>query len=402
VRIAFLCASLEPGHDGVGDYARDLAAACSVAGHSSTLIALNDRAIGQEHQERQISRGVELETLRLAAAESWPRRLRTAQQWLQRAAPDVISLQFVIYGYHPKGLIGDLARHLHPVVGSVPLHLMLHELWIGIYRGSPLRRRLMGHLQRAQLLRLIRTLAPIQTHTSNSTFQRLLSRHGVATELLPLHGNIPTSAPIAPDWLTRELIAQGIPRDIASSSDGSWRLGLFGSFFPDWPPEPFFSLVGQAAAQARRTVVVTSIGRRGAGQPHWDSLARRYAGRFHFAALGERRPEEISTFLQSLDFGVALTPWQLIGKSGSAAAMIDHGVPVIVAGEPQDYEVAPDTRATASLHPLSSDLPAWLLQSKRKPPQERVWQTVERLTTDLAAALKAPRARDYPLSVPSV
>jgi hypothetical protein len=38
------------------------------------------------------------------------------------------------------------------------------------------------------------------------------------------------------------------------------------------------------------------------------------------------------------DFGVAASPWQLIGKSGSAAAMLDHGLPVIVSRD--DFQAA--------------------------------------------------------------
>jgi len=38
----------------------------------------------------------------------------------------------------------------------------------------------------------------------------------------------------------------------------------------------------------------------------------------------------LSHLLRAADFGLAPHPWALIGKSGAAAAMLDHGLPVLV------------------------------------------------------------------------
>jgi hypothetical protein len=48
-----------------------------------------------------------------------------------------------------------------------------------------------------------------------------------------------------------------------------------------------------------------------------------------FLQLGEQDSEAVSRLLQSADFGVATTPSSLFGKSGSFAAMVSHGLPVI-------------------------------------------------------------------------
>ncbi len=106
--------------------------------------------------------------------------------------------------------------------------------------------------------------------------------------------------------------------------------GFFGTLHPEWKPEPFFSILEQAARKARRKVCLISMGRLGPGEKLWDLIACKYGERFHFIRLGERSARQISHLLQAIDFGIAASPWQLIGKSGTAAAMIDHGLPVIV------------------------------------------------------------------------
>jgi len=45
---------------------------------------------------------------------------------------------------------------------------------------------------------------------------------------------------------------------------------------------------------------------------------------------GEWSAAEISKLLQTLDLGLATTPLEVIQKSGSAAAMLEHGLPLLV------------------------------------------------------------------------
>ena len=42
MNLLFVCTSLQPGRDGVGDYSRLLASACADAGHTCALLAIND------------------------------------------------------------------------------------------------------------------------------------------------------------------------------------------------------------------------------------------------------------------------------------------------------------------------------------------------------------------------
>lgn len=383
MRIVFCVADLEPGRDGVGDYARTLAAECASRGHHCMLLALNDRHIAAQVYQAQSEGGATLETLRLPSLLPWSQRAILARQWLDSERPDWVSLQFVAYGFHPKGLIGRIGGHLAHIVDGWPLHLMLHELWLGMQqRGVSWKHRLVGNLQRRAILSLIESLRPSVIHTSNVTYATLLQRLNVEAGVLPLFGNIPITECSDPDWLGSEIAKLGVPADRARSRE-IWRFGVFGSVHPTWSPEPLLTLLADAAEG--RDMIVASIGRIGTGEAVWQSMRARYGGPFSFVSLGERTVEEVSAFLQSVDFGIATTPWQLIGKSGSTAAMLDHGLPVIVARDDQDFGISPSSVVEHPLlYRMDADLPQWLTRICRQPSRSRLPEVAVRFLDELA------------------
>jgi hypothetical protein len=387
MKIAFLTACLEPARDGVGDYTRDLAVAC---GGSPTCVvaALNDPYVEAPREEHQTARDVAVSALRLPASSTWPARVELARQWLERHSPDWVSLQFVPYGYHAKGIVAGLARWLAPLVHGRRLHWMFHELWIGLGDDARLRERLVGVVQRQAVLRLLAALEPAVVHTTNDAYVAVLEQHGVRAARLPLSGSIPLVRVTGADWLGAELAAAGVTAGGARERDTSWRFGLFGSLHPVWAPEPLFTYIAAAARAARRHVVIASIGRLGPGEALWAEIGARYRDTFSFAALGERSTSDVSRFLQGIDFGLATTPWQVIGKSATAAAMLDHGVPVIVSRD--EFRIrglaAPGGPGEPLLHRMDERLGDWLGAAVRLPPRDRLPDTARRLVTDLELA----------------
>jgi len=393
MRIAFITTCLEPGKDGVGDYTRDLAAACLSQKCDARLIALNDRYVGRPHEEIQLARGAAIQALRLPASSTWHERLLVARRFLQQRPADWISLQFVCYGFHPKGITLGLGRHLAPLIENRHLHLMLHELWIGARRGASLRERLIGSIQRRAVCSLIARLKPAAIHTSNSGYARLLGNVGVHARLLPLCGSIPIVADADAGWLEQELLKLHATPPAAAERRAQWRFGFFGMLPDQWAPEPLFTYIAEAAERARRAVAVISIGRIGPGEAVWRDMQARYGHRFRFARLGERSPAEISLFLQSIDFGIATTPWQLIGKSASTAAMLDHGLPVLVPRDDVDIGAEGLEAHDPLLQRVTAALPAWLLQLHRRAPRDGLAAIAARFTAEIRGA-EAPQPPD--------
>jgi hypothetical protein len=360
MNILFVCTSLQPGRDGVGDYTRLLASGCADAGHTCALLAINDEHASQPVvHEMQAERGHEFPVLRLSPEKAWTARYEHAQAFIEKIAPDWVSWQIVPYGFHPKGIIPDSAYEFTRLGQGRNNHVMLHELWIGLTLGESLKNRVYGFYQRRALAGFIQNIAPALHDTTNPAYRTALIRHGFTPGILPLCGNIPVepmaSAPRSSEWVG----------------------GIFGTIHPQFDPHPCLATLASAAKAARRSLRILGFGRLGAhGEKVFAQLKDRYAGRIEIENLGERSSAEISRLFQSLDFGIGTHPWALIGKSGAVAAMLDHGLPVIVPRD--DWALRTPPTPAPLRDPLVvrlSDTPpelmaAWL--ARRRPPGSRL------------------------------
>lgn len=356
MKIAFVTSGLEPGHNGVGDYTTLLAAECERAGHTSFRIALNDReAQAADHADRE---------LRLSTALPWEIRAALARRLLTELAPDFVSVQFVGYGFHPRGLVGRVARHLRTALRGWPLHVFMHELWLGEQCGAPWKERAIGWLQRRGVLALLRSLDMRLVHTSNDSYAALLTHNGVPARRLPLFGPLPLPAPAPPR-------GEGLT------------FAFFGTLHPVWPPEPLFAHLRALGDH----VTLTHVGAIGAGAALWDSLAQRYP-HFTFRRLGEQPPQAIADFFAAADFGIATTPWAILGKSATVAAMLEAGLPVIVNRDETRFSGVPDSPSDdPQLIRMTADLPGQLRAARRRPPRLRLPEIASRFLAELEIAL---------------
>ena len=328
MRIAFLCGSQEAGRDGVGDYTSGLAEELRQQGHEVIVIGLRDKFVSEVTSAERHVGGGSIQVLRLPSALPWSECIEQARQQLDRFAPEWVSLQFVCYTFHPKGLIHGLAGKLAPLLTGRKLHVMFHEIWLCKELGWGWKQCAVGALQRFFIQRFIRAAGPKIMHTSNATYAALLNRSGIPVTELGLFGNVPFFSEPGKAWVDSQL------RTILSGEyrrEVVWLFGLFGALHPQWPPEPLLTHLHRAAQAAGKKPVLLSIGRTGsAGSDLWNRIVHDYADRFAFVRLGEQPAEHISEYLSFLDCGIATTPRSIIGKSGTVISMLEHGLPVIV------------------------------------------------------------------------
>ena len=328
-RILFLCSSLEAGKDGVGDYTRCLAQECVAQGNSVELIALYDRKVSEVKDELDRSPMGSLSALRLPASLSWEQRMAFVQRRRNASRPDWISLQYSGYGFHSQGLAHVLSHHLKPLRQATKLHIMFHELWLGAHPTESLKERTLGRIKRRGVQQMLMALKPEVIHTSNTTYKNSLMGLGADAYVLPLFGNIPLSTHNADRWLYSRINEKGFSIDWQTRSQ-YWLFGLFGSIQKEWNPEPLLKALREVADTYQKQIILVSMGRMGVGEAIWDRIAESHSEYFGFLKLGEQEPEHISEVLFSLDFGIATTRYSVIEKSGTAVAMCEHGLPVIV------------------------------------------------------------------------
>lgn len=321
MNILFICGSLEAGRDGVGDYTRRLADECAAQGHGCTVMALNDPQVDRATDVTPDN----VRLIRLPASEPWPDRLTRATRYLQRIAPDWVSWQLVAYGLHPRGFLPAALLQRAPELRGPKCHVMLHELWLGLEVGSSLRARAVGWLQRRGVLCLLNQLAPDYIHTSQAAYQHALKRQGIAADVLGLFGNVPiaeisenTASPLLP-WL---------PAAPARARANPLVALTFGTLHPQWRPAATVDWFIATARRLGRPPALIAVGRAGSHAPAILGAFRQRG--IHVGVTGELETPVVSSLLRAADFGIAAHPWQLIGKSGATAAMLEHGLPVLV------------------------------------------------------------------------
>jgi hypothetical protein len=320
MKILFLCGSLEPGRDGVGDYVRRLLGELSKEGHDVTAISLNDQHIYEAFFGYQLFENESLAVLRLPSRWKSNQRFTRAEQWINEFDPDWLSLQFVPFAFNDKGLPYALGKQLFSMGKKRNWHIMFHELWVGMDREASIKYRILGKAQQIIIKSIIYLIRPKVIHTQAHLYQIQLAKLGITAHYLPLFGNIPV---VSVGSVNHNSIA-------ISATPQSMSLVLFGNIHQSSLVQLF---TNEAAAYARATgtsLVLVLIGRCGPEAEHWLS-AWKVAG-LNVEVLGEQSSSCISATLQKATFGLATTPTALIEKSGTAAAMREHGLRVICAG----------------------------------------------------------------------
>ncbi|RYY68912.1 MAG: glycosyltransferase family 1 protein [Chitinophagaceae bacterium] len=324
MNVIFLCGSLEPGKDGVGDYTRRLAGELCRRGHSASVVALNDKAVESDFAGMQPVDGVEIEVLRLSATNSWQQRLAAMKSWVKNKQANWISLQYVPFSFHNKGLPWKLGSVLKAFGADKNWHIMFHELWVGMSDNASVKQKMWGRVQRFLIRSLVKTLQPRVVQTHVQLYQNLLKNNGVSASLLPLFGNVPK--------VEDENIQ--VQMKLKDPSDISFL--LFGGIHPDAPVEELAQEAGHYQKQTGKKISLTLIGRNGKEAGKWQSAWENAGLQIH--VLGAQETVVISSEMQKATIGIATTPLLLIEKSGSAATMLEHGLPVLCISKP--WEVA--------------------------------------------------------------
>jgi glycosyltransferase involved in cell wall biosynthesis len=389
LKILFVCGCLEPGMDGVGDYTRRLAAELNARGHRCSLLSLADSHVGEPAAGESGGANASVPHLRLPAAHSWPERIRRAKSFCESAAPDWISWQFVPYAFDPRGLSFGLGGRFAEISGGRRNHVMFHEIWIGEAEQALLKNKIVGKLQRRIIKDLLRRLRPLAVHTHTPLYRHLLAGIGCDATILPLFGNVPLASHPRPGWL-KEKWPDGWARFHLDERD-SWSIFvIFGTIHPEWDGEDFLRRASAAAQRAGKKCLLVSIGRPGAeGERILRDLQRHEGDSWRFLNLGPQSGEDISQCLLMADFGVSAVPPEYIFKSGTAAAMIEHGLQVITTRPAYRYPRCPPEILSVGMRNVVLDFD--LAALKKSKAESLLPAVAGRFIDDLHQARTAPR-----------
>ncbi|MDD3078966.1 MAG: glycosyltransferase [Paludibacter sp.] len=308
--ILFICGSLEPGRDGVGDYTRRLAGELIRQGQIATIIALNDRSILDVYEGVQESEGIYINVLRIPAVLKTKERFNLAGEFIARIDPEWLSLQFVPFSFQKKGLPFGLGRRLAKIGKDRKWHVMFHELWVGMDVDASLKFKLWGKLQGILIENLIKSLNNSLLTTQTELYRWQLFKLGYNSKYLPLFGNIPCISNKTDNYLTNYL-----------------KFVVFGNIYSGSSVKRFVKEITEYFIEKNIIIEFCFIGRCGAEQSVWAKELEEFGVKIKI--MGEQSENIVSETLSTSDFGISTTPALLLEKSGSVAAMLEHGLPVI-------------------------------------------------------------------------
>ena len=311
MKILFICGALEPGKDGVGDYTRRLAGAVQSLGHQSSIIALNDPYLAENTIADQPAENNTIPVLRISANTGDIDRYRRASEWADAFEPLWISLQFVPYSFSPRGLPFNLARQLVTLlIKGRQLHIMFHELWVGTENNIDWKRWLTATFQQKIIRRMISSMHPAIIHTQLPLAQYKLQAMAQHIHPLPLFSNI------------------DVFNQPSLSDNNVLRIGFFSQAAASAPILSFIETLCCNARAAGNSIELWFIGGNPARMREAGETINKKGLFNKISYTGFLNPEGISAALQHCSLGITHVPRHALGKSGSVAAFIHHGIPV--------------------------------------------------------------------------
>lgn len=388
--LVIVAGGLQPTRDGIGDHSRRLAAALTKLGVPTAILALADeRLTGDTREEPQEEEGLEIPTLRLSPTLAFSERVVRGRRFVDKVGGRHLMFAFSPYQFDRRGIVWRATIELPRLARRLSSSILFHETWIGEDIGASLRTRCVGLAQRLMVQRLVRALEPVRLYSTNPLYREMLQANGIATETLPHFGNVPVQATRAESWLPRLLADKGVavgPQGL----DAFYLIGLFGSLYPGLDLPSLLPAFDAAAERRGKRPLVASIGIMG-DRPQWLAWQRAHGARFGLIDIGPATPLRISQFINSLDLGLATTPLAQFGKSGTAAAFIEHGVPVLIAVEAPRFRHWRDSMAgeyPANCLRVTPDLAQRLAAAERLPARSRLAPLAARLAADLSPWLR--------------
>ncbi len=315
MRLIFICGSLEPGVDGVGDYTRRLATELIKQGHEIAALALDDQFTDKPTDHIENVDTIAFPVYRIPSKLNADNRFKLAYDWIENFNPEWLSLQFVPFSFHAKGLPFGLSKQLSKFNGK-KWHIMFHELWIGMEEKSTLKHIIWGKIQKFLIKTLIKKLNPLLIHTQTKLYQIQLNKLGFNVTYLPLFSNIPKSNTIS----------------IKKQQDNKITFVNFGTIHPGACIKSFADEAGLYAESTGTQIELILIGRCGAEQEHWIKVWK--SSGLNISVLGEQPVEIVSEIFSKATFGITTTALPLVEKSGSVAAMHEHDLSVICISKP--------------------------------------------------------------------
>ena len=317
MKILFICSSQEPGRDGIGDYTRHLARELSKKGCDTSIIALYDRHLNTPVIDTEIDT---IPVLRLSGKHSLQNNLTPARKWIEKRKPDVISLQYVPYGFQAKGLPFQLPAMIKKLGQGSKVHIMFHELWLGESKDSTLKEKILGFLQRKITDSLVKNSGFGYTFANAAFYADCLQREGIQAQVMPIFNSLPVGT-------GNSHLLNRFPGYIFKERKKYVIAAFFGGTHYHLTLKEKVVKLNEMIQATGKVLVAVHIGK---GKPEASFIEVFSSQQIEFIILGEQIAKDAADFFVHIDLGLSTYPKILYQKSSSMASMLNNGLPMVL------------------------------------------------------------------------
>jgi len=385
---------LEPRRDGIGDYTRRLAGALARRGVSTAILAHADDFVREPLRARAEAEDGGFEILRLPRHMPFPERTALGRTFLDEVGATHVNFGFAAYALDLKGVASRAPVELPEMTSGRPVSVLFHETWIGEEAGASYWNRLVGFSQRRVIQLLMHDLAPVRMWSTNPLYHAMLAAYGMPTAIVPHFGNVPVQDTDASGWLPQGLRDRGFDPG-PQGLNGLYLVGLFGSLYRDLDLPGLLPTLREVAHRKGRRLCIVNIGI-GADRPDWHAWKARFGPEHGLIDFGASDTLTISQYINSLDLGITTTSLAQFGKSGTAAAFIEHGLPILVPIETPRFRSWRDEMAAAmpvNCLRTTPDLVERILAAPRLPRASRLEPLADLMVRELNLPVDRSAAR---------
>ena len=333
MKILFICSSLEPGRDGVGDYVRKLGGEFVNNNNKINLLAYNDPFVKDGIlKENKYSNNNRIATYRFASSLSSRTRLKELKKLKKELNPDWISLQYVGFGFNKYGLPIDLL-FLRSFIGTTRLHIMFHELWCGLSPNAGIKEKILGRLQKQTIKLLIFFSKPEKVFTNTQKSAKDLLKFGVTPILAPVFSNMSIhERGSEEEWAE---LKSAFQFGTLNNDRQNWLiLGFFGTIYNRPGLDKLLQDAQKAATAMNKKMGIIAIGN---SRVQKASDIAKNLKEVRIWETGILKEAMVNRVMHYVDLGVVTTSADVLSKSGSAIAWLERGVPILLSGEDQSY-----------------------------------------------------------------
>ncbi|MBU6157569.1 MAG: hypothetical protein KGP35_00935 [Bacteroidetes bacterium] len=278
-------------------------------------MAIHDRYVQKESSTIQATEYPNVIYCRISCCSDWSQKFTSAQEFIDKINPDWISLQYVPFSFHNKGIPFSLGIFMKRIRTNALCHIMFHELWVGTNGIKSIKELLWRIMQRRMIRSMIHRIQPDLITAAIRKYQLLLMP--TASKCLPLFGNIPV-------YLKKDSVSQ----------PDFFKVVIFGTLTRDLDDfKKQVEWLNRLAKQVVKKIVFFFIGNNGSQTKEAETIIAQIAGNKACVAVGFVQEEMVSEHLSNAHFGISRADVDYMGKSGTTIAMLEHGLPVLLKGK---------------------------------------------------------------------